>query len=46
MKKYILYIVYELVYSVQIGQETKNTLVPKPVTSPVTSPDPQFLSKL
>ena len=48
----MFYIVYELVSSVQVGQEPKTHVVvsklviPKSVTSPVTSQDAQFLSKL
>ena len=52
MIKYILDIVYELEPIVRIGQEPENTCIctqtshSKSITCPVTSLDPQFLSKL
>ena len=50
--KNVLHILYELVSSMQMGQETKDTCIftqtshSDSVTIPVTSLDPQFLCKL
>ena len=49
--KYVLHIVYELAFSMQISQEPQGTCIctqtrhTLSITSPVTSPDPQSLSK-